>query len=341
VLYCFGCTQSDVSKPGPLPSPSLFPPDSNRGAPPFRTNRTNHPGHHFSLTVPHTTQAPKVKPCHLCGEANHLSRDCPHGLCFNCLRTGHRSRDCAEQRGFGRDTQSLRCLRCGGSGHGLTHCLENFAPKDLGRITCYVCGEQGHLCCAAQDCAVSCSKKDPKKNSCCRCGGVGHDDSECAQGRRGGGYQGGHVANQNCQNSQNVFACFKCGGNGHIARECPAGSSLPSGNEPVDLRHTLQGGGGNKSGGGVPQGGAGGPMRGNPGGSKYGGYAGGTGGFRNQNTTGAGAGGWASGGGGGGRGGWGGGGRGRGMGNDACMGRGRGGWSNGGKTGGKPRSGPY
>ena len=41
----------------------------------------------------------KKKACHLCGFTSHIARDCPHGLCFNCLTPGHQSRDCPYQRG--------------------------------------------------------------------------------------------------------------------------------------------------------------------------------------------------------------------------------------------------
>jgi cellular nucleic acid-binding protein len=34
-----------------------------------------------------------------------MARDCPHGLCFNCLRPGHQSRLCQEPRGVGKDAQ--------------------------------------------------------------------------------------------------------------------------------------------------------------------------------------------------------------------------------------------
>ena len=78
-------------------------------------------------------RAPKKRPCHLCGDADHVARDCPRGLCFNCLRPGHRSRDCDEKRGFGRETQSLRCLRCGERGHAVGTCDADFSSKDLDR----------------------------------------------------------------------------------------------------------------------------------------------------------------------------------------------------------------
>ena len=100
------------------------------------------------------SRAPKTRPCHLCGDADHVARDCPRGLCFNCLRPGHRSRDCDEKRGFGRETQSLRCLRCGERGHAVGTCDADFSSKDLRQMTCYVCGASGHLCCAPMDAAA-------------------------------------------------------------------------------------------------------------------------------------------------------------------------------------------
>ena len=71
----------------------------------FRCGKGGH--REFECTLP-----PKQKPCHLCGDFDHQARDCPKGLCFNCLTPGHRSRDCQERRGIGREQQSLCCLRC-------------------------------------------------------------------------------------------------------------------------------------------------------------------------------------------------------------------------------------
>ena len=210
------------------------------------------------------SRAPKTRPCHLCGDADHVARDCPRGLCFNCLRPGHRSRDCDEKRGFGRETQSLRCLRCGERGHAVGTCDADFSSKDLRQMTCYVCGASGHLCCAPMDAAAKSWDLGSRTRSCCRCGGTGHVDSECAQGRRGG------LAEHDGGGGASVFACFRCGGTGHIARECPGAAQQPSGG---DLRQTLTAGG------------AGGPDRGPDRGgaqTKYGAVSGGGGSIRRR-----------------------------------------------------------
>ena len=264
------------------------------------------------------SRAPKTRPCHLCGDADHVARDCPRGLCFNCLRPGHRSRDCEEKRGFGREAQSLLCLRCGERGHAVGTCDADFSSKDLRQMTCYVCGASGHLCCAPMDAAAKSWDLGSRTRSCCRCGGTGHVDSECAQGRRGG------LAEHDGGGGASVFACFRCGGTGHIARECPGAAQQPSGG---DLRQTLTAGG------------AGGPDRGPDRGgaqTKYGAVSGGGGGGRFGGGGGLGNG-WAVGGGRGG-GGWGGrrGARQGGGVTWGARGRGRGGWGT-----GKPRSGPY
>ena len=189
---------------------------------------------------------PARRPCHLCGRAGHLARDCDRGLCFNCLRPGHRSRDCSEPRGAGRSEQAERCLRCGASGHDVSRCrAASFDARDLDRVACYVCGERGHLCCAPQDTTLAAAAKDgslegwlrrSRRRSCCRCGGEGHADSECARARTrpgGGGDRPlvGVVGAAALRDSADrtaaaarSFACFKCGGLGHIARECPAAS---------------------------------------------------------------------------------------------------------------------
>jgi hypothetical protein len=85
----------------------------------------------------------------------------------------------------GRETQALCCLRCGGRGHAATDCARSFAASDVARVACYVCGEFGHLCCASQDEAAgalaSAGGGGGKRKSCCRCGGMGHVDADCAQ----------------------------------------------------------------------------------------------------------------------------------------------------------------
>ena len=163
----------------------------------------------------------KKKACHLCGFKSHIARDCPHGLCFNCLTPGHQSRDCPYVRGSGRDAQKLCCLRCGKSGHIVTDCVYRFDSGDLAQISCYVCGSKGHLCCAPQDALP------PGLPSCCRCGGEGHLDSSCAHARRGFG--------GNASASAPEFACFHCGERGHIARECPSKSRGGNGGGHVDF----------------------------------------------------------------------------------------------------------
>ena len=281
------------------------------------------------------SRAPKIRPCHLCGDSDHVARDCPRGLCFNCLKPGHRSRDCDEMRGFGKGEQSNRCLRCGDKGHAVFNCDADFAAKDLRKMTCYVCGGAGHLCCAPMDAAFeswnATSGDAGKKKSCCRCGGVGHVDSECAQGGRRFGAFAENKAFAGPSGASSVFACFKCGETGHIARECPL--SLASAQPAGDLRSTL----------GV-SGGSGGPDRGQVRQTKYGAVAGGGGGrfggrVSNDRNAFAARGNWAVGGGRGG-GGWGGAGRGGGRqgggASGGARGRGRGGWGP-----GKPRSGPY
>ena len=101
-----------------------------------------------------------------CVDSRRTSRDCPHGLCFNCLTPGHRVELSVPVAGSGRDAQKLCCLRCGKSGHVVAGCVYKFDASDLAQIHCYVCGSFGHLCCAPQD-------RSLLAPSCCRCGAEG------------------------------------------------------------------------------------------------------------------------------------------------------------------------
>ncbi len=76
---------------------------------------------------------------------------------------------------------------------------------------CYVCGEAGHLCCAAPaDDAVP-------EPSCFRCGARQHFGFECTVRHGGGAFRGGGGAA--------ALECFSCGGRGHFARDCPRNQS--------------------------------------------------------------------------------------------------------------------
>lgn len=241
------------------------------------------------------TLPPKERPCHLCGFSGHLSRDCPHGLCFNCYKTGHRSASCPAERGAGRDAQALCCLRCGREGHALKNCRDDFAPEDLRSTHCYVCGRAGHLCCAKQDeaaAALACGGAGGEgdgrnRKTCAKCGGRGHVDRECARGA------GATKAPE--------FACYRCGEAGHLARECP--NDGRGGNGGGDGRPGSAGGGGGGRGGrggygNMSFGGGGGWARGTPpGGDLRRSLGGGGGGGGVGARGGYGTGGWGGGGG--------------------------------------------
>lgn len=152
-------------------------------------------------------QPPRPRPCHLCGFFGHVARACPNGLCFNCMRPGHQARDCPEARGAGRLEQMERCLRCGAPGHAVGSCASStpYCAEDVALAVCYVCGEQGHVCCGAPGDA-------PPPTSCARCGERGHHALACT-GSRGAGGAGRFEPP----------TCFRCGKPGHIARECDEG----------------------------------------------------------------------------------------------------------------------
>ena len=135
----------------------------------------------------------------------HMSRECPHELCFNCSQPGHQARQCPEPRGQAAST--ARCLRCGSLQHtDWTRCDRGYDEEDVARVMCYVCAELGHLCCAP----VALDSWDDESGdigSCFRCGEAGHVGARCTSALGG----------------QPV--CFRCNKVGHLARMCPLNQS--------------------------------------------------------------------------------------------------------------------
>jgi len=140
---------------------------------------------------------PRERPCFLCGLFGHVSRECPNELCFNCARAGHQSRDCREPRGAAAAT--ARCLRCGSQSHTVASCEREYDEEDMERMTCYLCGDPGHLCCEPAP-----REEDlPQNLSCFRCGDEGHAGFGCSARLAPslGGRGGGQVAECACAQS--------------------------------------------------------------------------------------------------------------------------------------------
>ena len=153
------------------------------------------------------------------GLFGHVSRECPRELCFNCSMPGHQARNCPVPRG--QANPLARCLRCGSRQHELASCDRDYDREDMSLMVCYLCGQQGHLCCDSVGDVTAAEElegdgDDPTAGaepSCCRCGGGGHVGSECSV--RFTGSSGG----------QQQLECFRCGKVGHLARNCPMNQS--------------------------------------------------------------------------------------------------------------------
>ena len=135
---------------------------------------------------------------------------------------GHQARQCGVPRGQAHPL--ARCLRCGSRQHELASCDREYDDEDMALMVCYLCGQQGHLCCDSAAAAAAGGDDvvpadggegdDPTaaaEPSCCRCGGVGHVGSECTVRVTGG--------------SLPQMDCFRCGKIGHLARNCPLNQS--------------------------------------------------------------------------------------------------------------------
>ncbi|XP_059594876.1 uncharacterized protein LOC100252970 isoform X6 [Vitis vinifera] len=107
------------------------------------------------------------KPCFLCGSFKHSGNHCKQQArnCFVYERSQH-TRSCPEKN-QGNCPSSMICLRCGGSGHDMLFCRNEYSSDDLKEIQCYVCKRYGHLCCVD-------FPDIPRQASCYKCGHYGH-----------------------------------------------------------------------------------------------------------------------------------------------------------------------
>ncbi|XP_073276253.1 uncharacterized protein [Primulina huaijiensis] len=128
----------------------------------------------------------KWKPCYICADWGHRGNFCPRvNTCSVCSKK--ESKNNVEE-----DHTSLFCLKCGGTGHGMFSCTNDYDPEDLKGIQCYICMDFGHLCCYEN------STGGLSEASCYNCGQSGHRGFECTK------------INAVSKELQQVSICFKC-----------------------------------------------------------------------------------------------------------------------------------
>ncbi|KAL4340891.1 hypothetical protein GQ457_08G014140 [Hibiscus cannabinus] len=110
----------------------------------------------------------RKKSCFLCGSLDHGGRHCSKAQdCFICKKYGHRAKDCPNKHNSGLKYGNI-CLRCGGSGHDMFSCRNDYSHNDFKELQCYIYKSFGHLCC------VNFVDTKVREVSCYRCGQLGH-----------------------------------------------------------------------------------------------------------------------------------------------------------------------
>ncbi|XP_073128195.1 uncharacterized protein [Henckelia pumila] len=111
----------------------------------------------------------KLKPCYICADWGHNGKFCPQvNTCSVCSK--EESKNNVEE-----DHTSLFCLKCGGTGHAMFSCTNDYDPEDLKGVQCYICMDFGHLCCTENN------TEGPTQASCYNCGQSGHHGFECTK----------------------------------------------------------------------------------------------------------------------------------------------------------------
>ena len=120
---------------------------------------------YFSPAAPATgaSRSESVHVCFLCGSPEHHAMRCPHEVCFQCLQTGHTSKECRE----GNPAAFLQHVRA------ITHRAQP-QQLDVSQVRCLRCGGLGHVDCSPDD-------GRPKNLSCFNCGGQGHTALGCKE----------------------------------------------------------------------------------------------------------------------------------------------------------------